>query len=118
MQMFDSSMPFFKGNLHAHTTNSDGRRTPQEVIELYKAHGYDFLALTDHWKRTVEEPYYDEGMLLLPVSTSTTRFSIASTAATRRGAASATSVSPADGRSWRIRPGRSIRRRSLLRCLI
>ncbi len=66
MQMFDSSMPFFKGNLHAHTTNSDGRRTPQEVIELYKAHGYDFLALTDHWKRTVEEPYYYEGMLLLP----------------------------------------------------
>ncbi len=66
MQMFDSSMPFYKGNLHTHTTNSDGRRSPQEAIELYRANGYDFLALTDHWKRTVDEAYFHEGMLVLP----------------------------------------------------
>lgn len=66
MQMFDPSLPFYKGNLHTHTTNSDGRKTPQQVVELYKANGYDFLVLTDHWKRTVETPYVHEGMLVLP----------------------------------------------------
>ena len=40
MQMFDSSMPFFKGNLHAHTTNSDGRRTPQEVIDTLSRYNF------------------------------------------------------------------------------
>ncbi|MBP3918092.1 MAG: CehA/McbA family metallohydrolase [Clostridia bacterium] len=37
-----------KGGLHCHTTRSDGRGTPEEVIRKYVAHGYDFLALTDH----------------------------------------------------------------------
>ena len=40
---------WYKGNLHTHTTNSDGANTPEETIELYKSKGYDFLALTDHW---------------------------------------------------------------------
>ncbi|MDD2711180.1 MAG: PHP domain-containing protein [Verrucomicrobiae bacterium] len=40
---------WFKGNLHTHTTRSgDGEFSPQEVIEWYKSHGYDFLAITDH----------------------------------------------------------------------
>lgn len=39
---------FYKGNLHAHTTASDGQRPPQEVVGIYQQHGYDFLALTDH----------------------------------------------------------------------
>mgnify|MGYP000912382009 CR=1 FL=1 len=38
----------FKGNLHAHTTRSDGTLTPEESIEKYKKNGYDFLAITDH----------------------------------------------------------------------
>ena len=37
-----------KGGLHCHTTRSDGRGTPEEVIRLHAAKGYDFLALTDH----------------------------------------------------------------------
>lgn len=40
---------WYKGNLHTHTTNSDGAYTPEETIALYKSKGYDFLALTDHW---------------------------------------------------------------------
>lgn len=40
---------WYKGNLHTHTTCSDGRKTPEEVIQLYQNAGYDFLALTDHW---------------------------------------------------------------------
>ena len=45
---FDSIMGFYKGNLHSHTTNSDGRLTPIEAVSYYRKHGYDFLALTDH----------------------------------------------------------------------
>jgi len=40
---------WYKGNLHTHTTLSDGEKTPEEVVALYRAKGYDFLALTDHW---------------------------------------------------------------------
>lgn len=39
---------FYKGNLHTHTTVSDGRQSPRETVEFYKENGYDFLALTDH----------------------------------------------------------------------
>ena len=41
-------MPWFKGNTHAHTTNSDGDSSPDVVVAWYEAHGYDFLALSDH----------------------------------------------------------------------
>jgi len=37
-----------KGNLHTHTTNSDGRHSPQEVIDAYHEEGYEILAITDH----------------------------------------------------------------------
>lgn len=39
-----------QGNLHTHTTDSDGRRSPAETVRLYRELGYDFLALTEHWK--------------------------------------------------------------------
>ena len=39
---------YFKTNLHAHSTISDGRLTPQEVKDAYKAQGYSILCLTDH----------------------------------------------------------------------
>lgn len=39
----------YKVNLHMHTNMSDGRRTPEEAVRLYKANGYDAVALTDHW---------------------------------------------------------------------
>lgn len=39
---------FYKASLHTHSTVSDGKLTPQEVKELYKARGYSILALTDH----------------------------------------------------------------------
>ncbi len=54
---------WYKVGLHAHTTLSDGHKTPQEVIARYRAEGYDAVALTDHW-------YYNpggeqDGMLIL-----------------------------------------------------
>jgi hypothetical protein len=41
-------MRWFKGNLHTHTTNSDGDSDPDVVVAWYRDAGYDFLALTDH----------------------------------------------------------------------
>lgn len=55
---------WWKGNLHTHTTNSDGRKTPDEAMKIYQAAGYDFLALTDHW--TTSEGGMQNGLLLLP----------------------------------------------------
>lgn len=66
MLMFDPDKRFFKGNLHTHTTNSDGRRSPEDVLKLYRENGYDFTALTDHWKRAPEEKAFLDGMLILP----------------------------------------------------
>lgn len=42
----------FKVNLHTHTSLSDGRRSPAEALRLYREHGYDAVALTDHWEWT------------------------------------------------------------------
>jgi hypothetical protein len=46
---FDQPGRFYKGNLHTHSTRSDGRRSPDEVVQVYRDAGYDFLALTDHF---------------------------------------------------------------------
>ena len=37
-----------KGNLHVHSTRSDGGKTYDELVALYRAAGHDFLAFTDH----------------------------------------------------------------------
>lgn len=39
---------YFKTNLHTHTNISDGKLTPVEVVEAYKAAGYQVLSITDH----------------------------------------------------------------------
>lgn len=56
--------PWYRGNLHTHTTNSDGRLTPEEVVAHYAGHGYDFLCISDHDTYT---PIFDhEQVVLLP----------------------------------------------------
>lgn len=40
---------FWRGNLHTHSTRSDGVLPPDEVCRRYRDEGYDFLALTDHF---------------------------------------------------------------------
>ena len=37
-----------KGNIHSHTTRTDGLCPPEQQIRDYHAHGYDFLSITDH----------------------------------------------------------------------
>jgi len=62
-----------RGNLHAHTTNSDGDRTPQDVVDAYAALGYDFLMLSDHDFVTDPVTLQDRGMALIPGNEVTAR---------------------------------------------
>jgi predicted metal-dependent phosphoesterase TrpH len=41
-------MPLLRGNLHTHTSLSDGTMGAEEIVERYRALGYDFIAFTDH----------------------------------------------------------------------
>ena len=36
------------GDLHVHTTGSDGSQTPEVVCANYRRHGYDFMVISDH----------------------------------------------------------------------
>lgn len=40
----------YRINLHMHTTDSDGKLTPEEAVRFYRDAGYDAVAITDHWK--------------------------------------------------------------------
>lgn len=54
---------YLKLGLHIHTTRSDGSRSPEEVLRLFKNAGYDAVALTDHW--VYGEATEFEGMTIL-----------------------------------------------------
>lgn len=57
---------WYKGNLHCHTTCSDGDLPPEIIAGEYARRGYDFLAITDH-DRYVEHPAYcGDKLLLIP----------------------------------------------------
>ena len=56
---FVTSGGFLKGNLHTHSTRSDGAKSPEQVCDLYKDAGYDFLALTDHFLERYGFPVVD-----------------------------------------------------------
>ena len=57
---------WFKGNLHTHTTESDGDANPQQVVKWYKNHGYDFLVLSDHNHRTILDHDNQLGLVMIP----------------------------------------------------
>ena len=50
---------FWRGNLHTHSTLSDGARKPDQVIEAYKCAGYDFMMLSDHFLERFSWPIAD-----------------------------------------------------------
>ncbi len=50
---------FHRGNLHTHSDRSDGILSPEEVCRRYRAEGYDFLALTDHFVGFYKYPMVD-----------------------------------------------------------
>ncbi|MDA0709580.1 MAG: CehA/McbA family metallohydrolase [bacterium] len=44
----DEGYVWLKGNLHSHSTNSDGKVSPQERVDGYVNAGYDYLCVSDH----------------------------------------------------------------------
>jgi hypothetical protein len=55
---------WLKGNLHAHSTVSDGHMPPEPIFKAYEERGYDFFSMTDH---NIYNAYpSDGGMLLIP----------------------------------------------------
>lgn len=51
---------FYKANLHGHSTLSDGTLTPEQLRDLYRSHGYQIFAYTDH------RDYHDHRNLTQP----------------------------------------------------
>ena len=47
--LFTSSGGVLRGNLHGHSTHSDGWNSPAEVVRLYREAGYDFTCLSEHY---------------------------------------------------------------------
>ncbi len=72
LSCFTAPGRFYRGNLHCHSTGSDGVLAPGEVCRRYKAEGYDFIALTDHFVAlygypiTDTTPFRDAGFTTLP----------------------------------------------------
>lgn len=60
----DSAEKQFKGNIHMHTTRSDGKLLPEEAIGKFRDAGYDFVMVSDH------EIYWDieDGILKIQSS--------------------------------------------------
>src|SRR5712691_12854734 len=61
---FETEGLWLKCALHAHTTNSDGELAPDLLVRHYDWAGYDVLAITDHWVRTVSPS--TERLLVIP----------------------------------------------------
>lgn len=77
----DWSGRWYRGNTHAHTTESDGDSSPEYVAAWYRDHGYDFLVLSDH--NVFTDPsglahLVDSTFLLIPGEEVTSSFADAS----------------------------------------
>jgi hypothetical protein len=61
---FEASGQWLRCALHTHTTNSDGELAPELLVRHYEWAGYDVLAITDHWTRTVSSS--TDRLLVIP----------------------------------------------------
>ncbi|MFF2778564.1 CehA/McbA family metallohydrolase [Streptomyces sp. NPDC058052] len=50
---------FWRGNLHTHSDRSDGALSPEATVRYYRDAGYDFLAVTDHFRSEYGFPLTD-----------------------------------------------------------
>lgn len=51
---------WYAGAPHTHTTNSDGKYTPQQLVKLAEKNGLDFLIITDHNSFSLNTPKSDK----------------------------------------------------------
>ncbi|MFG2884888.1 CehA/McbA family metallohydrolase [Streptomyces sp. NPDC048297] len=63
---------FWRGNLHTHSTQSDGALSPEETARHYRDAGYHFLAITDHFRAEYGYPVTDTRSLRSPGFTTLT----------------------------------------------
>ena len=56
---FSSPGRFWRGNLHTHSTLSDGALEPRAVVDAYKNAGYDFMQLSEHFIGNFDFPLAD-----------------------------------------------------------
>jgi hypothetical protein len=56
---FDKPGRFWRGNLHCHSTRSDGALPPEEVARRYRAQGYHFYCQSDHFMEEFGYPITD-----------------------------------------------------------
>lgn len=57
-------MKWYKGNLHCHSTKSDGKLSPVDVAKYYKEAGFDFLGISDHNQYTPVEKWAEKAEIL------------------------------------------------------
>lgn len=57
--LLDPNKPYYKANMHCHSTKSDGLMTVEEIKAHYKAHGYSIVAYTDH-EHLVDNSYLND----------------------------------------------------------
>lgn len=62
---FRISGKWYKGNLHTHTTVSDGKLSVEDRFNAFIEKGYDFLALTDHRKVSDVSKFTSEDFLAI-----------------------------------------------------
>ncbi|MGC8976493.1 MAG: PHP domain-containing protein [Candidatus Ratteibacteria bacterium] len=55
---------WFKGNVHIHTTNSDGKLSVEEIVKIYRENSYNFIFITDHNKITFYQSPYDDFLVI------------------------------------------------------
>lgn len=60
LDFFPETGHWYKGNLHSHTTVSDGNWTPKQAIQEYKEQGYSFLCISDHNVYTDYRTQFDQ----------------------------------------------------------
>lgn len=60
---------FWRGNLHTHSDRSDGALSPEATAARYRTAGYDFLAVTDHFRPEYGFPLTDTRPLRTPAFT-------------------------------------------------
>jgi len=63
---FSAAGRWYKGNLHTHTSNSDGVLSAQQMAYLYQRSGYDFLSITDHGRLTDVQGLSKPDFLVIP----------------------------------------------------
>ncbi|MBO5959472.1 MAG: CehA/McbA family metallohydrolase [Lentisphaeria bacterium] len=65
MNFFGRKLNVYRAALHNHSTTSDGKLSPAELIDIYSKAGFDVFAFTDHSKTNPVSTFDGKGMTLI-----------------------------------------------------